>query len=471
MSTTSRASATGARTRTASPAGTRTASPAGTRTASPAGAPAGQATHPAGTHASQAAHSAGTPASQAAHSAGTPASQAAHSATAAFQPAALQPAVHQPAVLTSSVPAPAVLTSSAPAPAVLTSSAPAPALPTSSTPGSTTPGSTTPGSTTPGSTTRGLIIAVIAAFSFGASGALVKPLLESGWSPAAAVTARALIGGLVLLPFAIVAMRGNWAALWRARVRVGLMAAIGVAGCQLAYFAAVQRIPVNTAILIEYMAPLLLVVWVWMRTRRIPKAVVFIGSAVAIGGLVLIVSPGGATSLDALGLIFAAVAAIGCAIYYVIAAAPSDGLPPVAFAAFGLLGGGVVLGAVGAVGVVPFTATFGTVELFGSAVAWWIPLLIVGIIATAVAYATSITATEMLGSRLASFAGLLEVVAAALYAWILLGESLTVLQLLGGVLILAGIGFVRSDRTDVPIEPVELLTAPIAIQGAGVRTA
>jgi hypothetical protein len=46
-----------------------------------------------------------------------------------------------------------------------------------------------------------------------------------------------------------------------------------------------------------------------------------------------------------------------------------------------------------------------------------------------------------------------------------------VLQLLGGVLILAGIGFVRSDRTDVPIEPVELLTAPIAIQGAGVRTA
>ena len=78
------------------------------------------------------------------------------------------------------------------------------------------------------------------------------------------------------------------------------------------------------------------------------------------------------------------------------------------------------------------------------------PLVIVGVVATAIAYAASITATEMLGSRLASFAGLLEVVAAALYAWLLLGESLTVAQLLGGVLILVGIGFVRSERSDDP---------------------
>ncbi len=307
----------------------------------------------------------------------------------------------------------------------------------------------------PGSVTRGLIVAVIAAFSFGISGALVKPLLESGWSPAAAVTVRALIGGVVLLPFAIVAMRGNWHALWRARGRVSVMVVIGVAGCQLAYFAAVERIPINTAILIEYMAPLLLVVWVWMRTRRIPKAVVFVGSVVALGGLVLIVSPGGAGSLDLLGLGFAALAAIGCAIYYVVAAKPSDGLPPVAFASFGLLGGGLALGLVGLVGFVPFAASFGAATLFGAQVAWWVPLLIVGVIATALAYASSITATEMLGSRLASFAGLLEVVAAALYAWLLLGESLTILQLLGGVLILAGIAFVRSDRTDAQLEPLE----------------
>ena len=296
------------------------------------------------------------------------------------------------------------------------------------------------------STSLGLVIAVIAAATFGMSGAFVKPLLEAGWSPAAAVTARALIGGVVLLPIALVSLRGAWSALWRARWRIVAMGLIGVAGTQLVYFAALQRIPVNTAILIEYMAPLLLVGFVWATSRRSPSAVVLIGSVVAVAGLGLVVSPGGNGSFDLLGLGFAALATVGCAIYYVVAARPSDGLPPVALAACGLVLGGLVLGIAGVTGLVPFTGTFGAVHLLGTTVAWWVPLLIVGVLATAVAYATSITATEMLGSRLASFAGLLEVIAAALYAWILLGEDLTVPQLIGGMLILAGIAFVRAEK-------------------------
>jgi drug/metabolite transporter (DMT)-like permease len=304
----------------------------------------------------------------------------------------------------------------------------------------------------PSSTSSGLVIAVIAAATFGASGAFVKPLLEAGWSPAAAVTVRALVGGLVLAPVAILALHGRWAALWRSRGRVLAMALVGVAGTQLVYFAAIQRIPVGTGILIEYMAPLLLVAVVWARTRRTPKAVVLVGSVVALVGLVLVVSPGGATSFDALGLAFALAAMVGCAIYYVVAAQPNDGLPPVALAAFGLLIGGAVLGLVGLVGVVPFTATFGQVRLFGDSVPWWVPMLVVAVVATAIAYAASITATEMLGSRLASFAGLLEVVAATFYAWLLLGEALTIAQLIGGAFILVGIGFVRSERAEVALE-------------------
>ena len=297
-------------------------------------------------------------------------------------------------------------------------------------------------------TTLGLVVAVVAAATFGTSGAFVKPLLEAGWSPAAAVTVRALVGGLVLLPVTVWTLRGRWSALWNARRRVLTMALIGVAGTQLVYFAALQRIPVGTAILIEYTAPLLLVAVVWARTRRVPKAVVLIGSVVALAGLVLVVSPSGAATFDLLGLVFAIAAMIGCAVYYVVAAQPSDGLPPVALAGSGLLIGGVVLGAVGATGVVPFTATFGEVTLFGAETAWWVPLLVVGVIGTAIAYAASITASEMLGSRLASFAGLLEVVAATFYAWLLLGEALSVPQLIGGALILVGIGFVRSERAD-----------------------
>ncbi len=299
------------------------------------------------------------------------------------------------------------------------------------------------------STSLGLVIAAIAAATFGMSGAFIKPLLEAGWSPAAAVTARALIGGVVLSPIAIISLRGRWGALLRARWRILAMGLVGVAGTQLVYFAALQRIPVNTAILIEYMAPLLLVAFVWATGRRMPSAVVIIGSVVAVAGLALVVSPGGHGSFDLLGLGFAALATVGCAIYYVVAARPSDGLPPVALASSGLILGGIVLGLGGISGLLPFSATFGGVRLLGTTVAWWVPLLIVGVVATAVAYATSITASEMLGSRLASFAGLLEVVAAALYAWILLGEKLTVPQLVGGMLILVGIAFVRAEKAGV----------------------
>ncbi|CAN5146234.1 EamA family transporter [soil metagenome] len=303
-------------------------------------------------------------------------------------------------------------------------------------------------------TTAGLAIAVLAALSFGMSGAFVKPMLEAGWSPAAAVTARALAGGLILLPIALVAVRGNWDAVWRGRWRILAMGLVGVAATQLVYFAAVQRIPVSTAILVEYLAPLLLVGVVWATTRRMPKAVVLIGSVLSVGGLVLVVSPGGGQGLDLLGLVFAGLAAVGCAIYYVVAATPSDGLPAVALAAFGLMVGGLALGLVGLTGLVPFTATFGTIDLLGSPAPWWVPLAVVGVIATAFAYFTSITASGMLGSRLASFAGLLEVVAAAVYAWILLGEGMALLQLLGGGLILAGIAFVRSEKqVDLELEP------------------
>jgi len=302
-------------------------------------------------------------------------------------------------------------------------------------------------------TSRGLLIGLLASLTFGTSGAFIKPLLESGWSPAAAVTMRAGVAGLVLLPVALVSLRGRWDALWRARWRILGMALIGVAGTQLVYFAAIQRVPVSTALLIEYLAPLLLVAFVWATSRRMPRPVVLIGSVVAIGGLVLVIGPGSLVAADGLGLVFAGLAAVGCAIYYVIAARPSDGLPPVAFAAAGLVFGAIALGIVGAIGIVPFTATFGEVPLLGASAPWWVPIAIVAVVSTAVAYVASIAASEMLGSRLMSFVGLLEVVFASLFAWVLLGEALSPLQLLGGVLILVGIAFVRSEKqTDAPIE-------------------
>ncbi len=304
------------------------------------------------------------------------------------------------------------------------------------------------------SITTGLLIGLLASLAFGTSGALAKPLMEAGWSPAAAVTARAGLAGILLLPFALRALDGKWHVVWRARWRILGMALIGVAGTQLAYFASLQRIPVSSALLIEYLAPLLLVAGVAAAARRVPRPVVIVGAVVAVGGLLLIIGPVGGG--DPLGYVFAAVAAVGCALYYVIAARPGKGLPPVALAAFGLLLGSLSLGIVGLAGLVPFDVVLGELTAAGLQLPWWAPLLLLAA-TTAVGYATSIAASQVLGSRLMSFVGMLEVVFACTFAWITLGEALTPWQIFGGVLILAGIACVRAEKTvDAPLEAVPL---------------
>ena len=299
----------------------------------------------------------------------------------------------------------------------------------------------------------GVLVALLAAVSFGTSGALVKPLLEAGWSPTAAVTVRALTAGLLLLPLALLSLRGRWGALWLGRWRVIAMGLIGVASTQLTYFAALQTIPVSTALLIEFLAPLILVGFAWATTKRMPQPLVLLGSALAVGGLVLVIGPGAIQAVDPMGVAFAFLAAIACAIFFVVAARPARGLPAIALAAFGLLLGGMTLGLLGVTGLLPFTATFGEIALFGSLAPWWVPLLVLAVVSTALAYSAGITAAGLLGSRFASFAGLLEVIFASLFAWLLLGEGLAPVQLAGGLLILGGIAAVGQRRIEVGVVP------------------
>lgn len=299
-------------------------------------------------------------------------------------------------------------------------------------------------------TSRGVAAAVVAGLAFGSSGVLVKPLLLGGWSAGAAATVRTLLGAVVLAPLAVTALRGHWGALRSAWRRVLAMGLVGSAATQLAYFAAVERIPVGTAVLVEYLAPVALVLWVAARTRSVPHTAVLAGASVAVAGLLLVIGPGGLGHLDPLGLAFALLAMVGCAVYFVVAADVSDGVPAVALAAAGLLVGGVAMATLGAVGVLPMQASLTPVHLGGTEVPVLGLLLVLGVVPTALAYATSIAATEMLGARLSSFFGLLEVVTATGYALVLLGEPVSGAQGLGGALILGGIVLVRTERPPVP---------------------
>ncbi|MFS0853834.1 EamA family transporter [Microbacterium sp. 179-I 3D4 NHS] len=289
----------------------------------------------------------------------------------------------------------------------------------------------------------GLPLALAAAVSFGMSGAWARGLIDAGWTPGAAVTARVWVAALVLLVPAVLSLRGRWGLLRR---NAGMIAAYGllaVTATQLFYFQAVAVMDVGLALLIEYTAPVAVILWLWVRRGERPSRRSIVGAAIAFVGLVLMLDILSGAAVNVPGILWALGAMVGAATYFVLSAKADTGLPPLALAGGGLLLGAVGLTIAGAVGVLPIAWTTGDIAYRFGTLPWFVPVLAMGVLATAVAYLLGIASTRMLGSRLASFVALAEVVAALLFGWLLLGQLPDLLQALGAALVLAGVVVVK----------------------------
>jgi drug/metabolite transporter (DMT)-like permease len=288
----------------------------------------------------------------------------------------------------------------------------------------------------------------VSAASFGLSGALARGLLAEGWTPGAVVLARIAIGAAVVAPFGVAAMRGRWALLrtqWRTVVVYGLFA---VAAPQFFYFSAIAHMEVAPALLIEFTAPAAVVVWLWLRYGERPGRLTLAGAGLAALGLLLVLDLLSGADLSVPGVLWALGAMVGCATYFVMSADEDNGLPPLALATGGLVVGALALAVLGLVGVLDMAASTSPVELAGDTVSWWVPIVVLGVVTAAVSYVTGIAAIRRLGSRLASFVALAELVFGVLWAWVLLDELPRAVQMLGGVLILAGVVAVKLGERD-----------------------
>jgi drug/metabolite transporter (DMT)-like permease len=294
-----------------------------------------------------------------------------------------------------------------------------------------------------GGARAGLVLAVVSAASFGLSGALARGLLSTGWTPGAVVLVRLGVGAVVVAPFALLDLRGRWDVLRAHAGLVLLYGAVPMALAQFAYFSAVSKMAVGPALLIEYTAPAAVVGWLWLRRGERPSAMTLAGAIVCAVGLVLVLDLLAGPSLNPIGVAWALVAMVGAATYFVLG---SDGIAEVP--AIGLAGCGLViatasLGAVGAFGVLPLHGATVAPTYGGVHVVWWLPLLALGAITCALPYCSGVAAIRRLGSRVASFVGLLEVVSGVVWAWLLLTQVPGPLQLVGGLLLLGGIVVVR----------------------------
>ncbi|UDY24750.1 EamA family transporter [Nocardioides sp. Kera G14] len=301
----------------------------------------------------------------------------------------------------------------------------------------------------------GVLLAAISALTFGMSGGFASSLFETGWSPGATALVRSAIGAVVALPFGLRALDGRWHLL---RANLGLLVAYGilaVTGAQFCYFMAVERMEVGPALLIEYTAPATVVLWLWLRHGQRPGVITLVGAALAAAGLVLVLNLTGGTTLNLSGVAWSLLAMIGAATYFVVNADEASGLPPVTLAAGGLVLGTLSMVVLAVVGVLPMAASTDQVVLRGHEFPWWVPVLALGVITSGLAYLTGVAAGRLLGARLGAFIALFEVVSGVFFAWLFVAELPSAIQLVGGLLILAGVIAVKAGEgtADDPVLP------------------
>jgi drug/metabolite transporter (DMT)-like permease len=287
-------------------------------------------------------------------------------------------------------------------------------------------------------------MAVLSAATFGTSGTFARSLIGAGWTAETAVVARIGIAGLILAVPAVWAMRGRWRSLRGSLGTMGPFGVLAVAGAQLAFFKAIQYVPVGVALLLEYSGILLVVAWMWVVHGERPRPLTVAGAAAAVAGLVLVLDLTGAAGVDPLGIAWGLGAGVGLAAYFVLSARVDAELPSVALASGGMGIGAAVLLALGTTGILHLHATFERVTFAGHQVSWLVPVAGLSVIAAVIAYVAGIGAARVLGAALSSFVGLTEVLFAIVFAWFALGEVPTLMQAVGGVLIIVGIALVRA---------------------------
>jgi drug/metabolite transporter (DMT)-like permease len=296
----------------------------------------------------------------------------------------------------------------------------------------------------------GYAMVLAATCMWGINGSVSKAILGEGLSSPRLTEVRST-GAAIVLVLALALTQP-----WRLRVRRGellFLAAFGILGLaavQWLYFFAIHRLEIGIALLIQYLAPVLIALWAAFVVKERVRRRIWVAIILSLGGLSLVVDLRHGFSLDALGTAAALGAAVAFATYILLAEHAVGTRDPVS-----LLGLGFVVAAIFWAIVQPWWSfPVGIVDerahLDGALVELttpvWLLMLTMIVVGTIVPFLLLVGALRHISATRAGVTAMFEPVAGALVAYALLGESLSGVQLVGGAIVLAGILLAQTAR-------------------------
>lgn len=290
------------------------------------------------------------------------------------------------------------------------------------------------------STRNGIAFALLAAFFWGVSGAIAADAF-SEVSPARVAEVRALLTSLFFIPFAL--YRGALAP----KGGLGWFALLGVilAGSNVTFYWAVERLGVGPGATIQFLAPIFVLAWMVVVQRRKVSPAVWVAAVVAVAGVFFITEAWNLEGGDWVGVTWGLVSAVVFASYLVYGEFLGRRHSSITLVTWGFVFASVFWLIVQPIWTFPTDLSTKV----------WAELVWIAIIGTALPFLFSMSALRRAASGIVGVVSTTEPVFAAIAAWILLSQYLSIVQIVGGLMVLgAAVAIQRRGAADVegPLE-------------------
>lgn len=271
----------------------------------------------------------------------------------------------------------------------------------------------------------GVVLAVTSATGFGVMPVLTKVVYDDGVGPFGVLSVRFTVAALLLLGLA--RWRGEQLPAGQQLVQLALLGGVGYVVESLCYFSALEHISAGLTALLLYLYPALVVLLSAVLLRHRPGRVAVGCVVLATVGTALTIGPVAGGQL--VGVLLGLSAAASYALYIVLSSTAAEGVGPLATSA-------VVMGACG---LVYDALALGTRATLPSSAGAWLALAGVTVFGTVVAVAAFFAALAMLGPSDTAVLSTVEPVVSVAVAAVALGETLSSVQLAGGVLVIGAV--------------------------------